>query len=185
MEKKIEENEELKGKTETKKCQFCKGEIDIDAKVCPHCKKTQQHNLNFGEVVLVILVIVGFVWFLNKNDNDDKKKDEIIINGNIEMNTVYQEYVDNEVRAKEKYNGKYYTFTGEIKDFSIDILNEPMVYLNFKCKKGTCEATVYFKKEEASKISGLNKKDIITFIGKVDKGNALFTDLYINDAVLQ
>lgn len=183
MKKKIEDEDELEEEVETKKCQFCKSEIDIDAKVCPHCKRAQQHNLNFVEVVLVIIVIAGIVWVLNRND--DNKKNEIVSNGNIEMNTVYQEYVDNEVRAKEKYNGKYYTFTGEIKDFSIDVLNEPMVYLNFKCKKGACEATVYFKKEEANKISKLNKKDKITFIGKVDKGNAVFTDLYINDAVMQ
>lgn len=180
MEKK---NEEELEEVETKKCQYCKSEIDIDAKVCPHCKRTQQHNLTLVEGILVIAVIIGLVWVFNRTD--DNKKNEIVSNGNIEMNTVYQEYVDNEVRAKEKYEGKYYTFSGEIKDFSVDVLNEPMVYLTFKCKKGTCESTVYFKKEEASKISKLNKKDKITFMGKIDKGDALFTDLYINDAVLQ
>ena len=140
----------------TKKCQYCKSEIDAEASVCPHCKKEQHSNI--FSVIVVILIIIGIIWVFNRPDNN-KEKSAIVSNGDMKLNTVYQEYVDNKVRAKEKYEGKYYTFTGVIKDFSSDILNEPMIYLNFKCKKGTCEAVVYFRKEESTKISKLNKKD--------------------------
>lgn len=43
-----------------KLCKYCKEEIDINAKVCPHCRRTL--NFSIGRVLLVVLIIIlGFI----------------------------------------------------------------------------------------------------------------------------
>jgi len=46
---------------ETKKCKYCKSEIDKKAKVCPHCKKQQNGIVKFIIIGIVAIFIIAAI----------------------------------------------------------------------------------------------------------------------------
>lgn len=53
---------------ETKICKYCMSEININASVCPYCKRGLTFNTNIG-VMIVLVVIVGFlIWGMLSNN---------------------------------------------------------------------------------------------------------------------
>ena len=45
-----------------KKCKYCKSEIDVQAKICPNCRK-KQNNVIRNVILVVIISIVGLIFF--------------------------------------------------------------------------------------------------------------------------
>lgn len=53
---------------ETKICKYCMSNININAKVCPNCKRGLTFNTNVG-VLAILLIIVGFlIWGIFSNN---------------------------------------------------------------------------------------------------------------------
>ncbi len=68
------------GGTMMKKCIWCKTDIDIDAVVCPNCKRPQKKKTNSGIVVaIIVFVILGFVLMIDaaisSNEKDKTEKE--------------------------------------------------------------------------------------------------------------
>ena len=66
---------EMKGSNKTKICKYCKSEIAADAKICPHCRKSQG-----GKVKWIVLGIVGFfvlAAIIGGGSNQDSEKAEV------------------------------------------------------------------------------------------------------------
>lgn len=57
---------------ETKECKYCKSSINVNAKICPNCRKTL--DFSFGRVMIglligfIVLIIVFYLGFVNNND---------------------------------------------------------------------------------------------------------------------
>ena len=65
----------MKDSNKTKICKYCKSEISADAKICPHCRKTQG-----GKVKWIVLGIVGFfvlAAIIGGGSDQDPKKVEV------------------------------------------------------------------------------------------------------------
>lgn len=65
----------MKDSNKTKICKYCKSEISADAKICPHCRKTQG-----GKVKWIVLGIVGFfvlAAIIGGGSDQDPKKAEV------------------------------------------------------------------------------------------------------------
>ena len=43
----------------TKKCKYCKSDIDAKAKICPNCKKKQSSIV--GKIVLLVILVIIIV----------------------------------------------------------------------------------------------------------------------------
>ena len=53
----MKKNEE-KETNETKKCLYCKSDIDKDASICPNCKKKQKGKSTTKDNIIIIIVII-------------------------------------------------------------------------------------------------------------------------------
>jgi len=66
---------------EDSKCPRCRGEVDLEAVICPHCRsrlvtpwwRTVESAI-FGGVVVVALIVGGVMW-KNKLDTDARNAD--------------------------------------------------------------------------------------------------------------
>lgn len=45
-----------------KKCKYCKSEIDVQAKICPNCRK-KQNNVIRNVILVVTISIIGLIFF--------------------------------------------------------------------------------------------------------------------------
>lgn len=70
---KIEETENNNNiNKETKECKYCKSSININAKICPNCRKTL--DFSFSRVMIglligsILLIVVFYFGFVNNND---------------------------------------------------------------------------------------------------------------------
>ena len=56
----------------TKKCKYCMSDIDIKAKICPNCKKSQTssgENIFVGVIIgIIIILVVCYFGFVANND---------------------------------------------------------------------------------------------------------------------
>ena len=56
----------------TKKCKYCMSDIDIKAKICPNCKKSQTssvENIFVGVTIgIIIILVVCYFGFVANND---------------------------------------------------------------------------------------------------------------------
>lgn len=71
--------DKLTEKMNTKKCKYCMSEIDINAKICPNCRKTQSFSITrvtIGVILgLIILFIIGSLYSpMNTNNNYNPTK---------------------------------------------------------------------------------------------------------------
>lgn len=51
-----------------KQCKYCKSEIPLDAKVCSHCRKTQ--NFSIGRVFIGLVIGLGILYLVFVANND-------------------------------------------------------------------------------------------------------------------
>lgn len=79
----------------------------------------------------------------------------------ISAKDLYQEYKDNSVAAKQKYDGKKLEVTGLIDDFGTDIMDRP--YITF----GFLETQAIFSKSYSNQLAELKKGQEITVQCKV------------------
>lgn len=56
--------------SETKKCKYCKSEIDKKARVCPNCRKKQGGILKFIIIALIAISVIGAVLGNNEPDRE-------------------------------------------------------------------------------------------------------------------
>lgn len=96
---------------EKKKCKYCQSEIDKKAKVCPNCRKKQNHTVRN-----VVLGFVGFIFvcaLMSGGDTTPVSNNNVStnINNEIQNNNTKQEeikkYALNEEIVVEKYGEKY------------------------------------------------------------------------------
>ena len=56
----------------TKKCKYCMSDIDIKAKICPNCKKSQTSsggNIFAGVIIgIIVILVVCYFGFVANND---------------------------------------------------------------------------------------------------------------------
>lgn len=58
--------------TGTKKCKYCKSEIDAEAKICPICKKRQSgHGCLIAILIVVVVIIAIFTMAMCSSSNDE------------------------------------------------------------------------------------------------------------------
>ena len=58
--------------TGTKKCKYCKSEIDAEAKICPVCKKRQSgHGCLTAILIAIAVIIVIFTMAMCSSSDDD------------------------------------------------------------------------------------------------------------------
>lgn len=180
-----------------KYCSNCGKQMSEEDKFCKNCgksfsqiseTKSTKASSNRQSIILGIMFLLLGIFIVNKFSSlgDIFKQEEDTTNyGYVDFNTVYEEYKENEIRAKEKYENKYYDFSGKVDSVS-EAFDDPIVYVRFDCMEiATCKTTIYFNKEQTSKIATLNKGDEINFTGKISGGNGTFAQVTINNATLK
>ncbi|MCI8669221.1 MAG: DUF5067 domain-containing protein [Lachnospiraceae bacterium] len=84
---------------QTKKCKYCKSEIDKKAKVCPICRKKQKKHHFFG-IAIILIIIIAIAGVIVSNDDEPKdantgevkdffKKGEVV-----ELNNIKTTFID-------------------------------------------------------------------------------------------
>lgn len=58
---------------ETKKCKYCKSDININATVCPHCRKRQSNAL---KIITTLLFVLFFLTFIISDSDSNSEKDK-------------------------------------------------------------------------------------------------------------
>lgn len=76
----------------TKKCKYCKTEIDKKAKICPSCKKKQSNPLKTILIVFLVLIVLAAIG--SNGSKEDTEKDSVsdsksgnIVNNSVETKT--------------------------------------------------------------------------------------------------
>lgn len=64
-----------------KKCKFCRKEIDINATICPYCRKKQKNN-HLGTLLTILLFLIVLIAILSivptkSDDNSSRSRDPI------------------------------------------------------------------------------------------------------------
>ncbi len=65
-----------------KKCKYCQSEIDVKAKICPHCQKKQSKS----KLPIILLVMFVLIIAVAVNNSDDNAKEGEISNSNSSEN---------------------------------------------------------------------------------------------------
>ena len=160
-----------------KKCNWCKSDVEDDAKVCPNCgkyiwkekekKRIKALRIIVGILFAILILIVIIIL------NPSSKAKEICQNAEmVTLEEIYDLHATNVPQAKEKYEGKYFIIKGKL----------TKVLDNYaKIESNYITADVYFNKEDLEKVIKMNKNDSITFCGKVKYG----LSVNIKDAIIK
>ncbi|MDD2757636.1 MAG: zinc ribbon domain-containing protein [Candidatus Pacebacteria bacterium] len=162
---------------EIKKCPKCKEDIKFDAKKCKHCGADLRNWIERHKILTVLISMFFLITITNIFGNVDNskidstnyssQKTQII---KITATKLIEEYDENEVSAKQKYEGKFLQITGTIEDIGSDITGDPYIILNSRF--GLSGVQCVFPKTQISNISKLKKGSEVTIIGK-NIGNIL------------
>lgn len=136
---------------ETKKCKFCYSDININASVCPNCKR-QQNNSKVSIIasILSLIVFLGiayFGWqlakplFFSKPDYKDFSEYK-----ELNVTSLHNDYISNEISAKDKYTGNYYYITNNIHDIT-EFWGDNYLEFKYKVKTDNIEINAYFDNE--------------------------------------
>lgn len=96
---------------------------------------------------------------------------------------ILAEYKANEVGADAKYNGKMVEISGVIDDFGKDVLGTTYITISDGKEFSTNSVQFYFKDDEISKISKLQKGDSVVIIGRC--GNFSVFNLLVKNCKLK
>jgi hypothetical protein len=95
---------------------------------------------------------------------------------------IVKEYVDNEIAADHKYEGKIVRITAKIKDIGKDILGNPYITFSDGEEYSFRSVQCFFKKSEQAKIGTLRREQPVTIDGTVD---GLMMNVLLKDCVFK
>ena len=154
-----------KGKKTTSKtvyvCQSCGRTFNTNQNKSPSEKKKERNVAIFA--ILAILFCIVFSIIMNNVDTPAADKSEY---KELNPQTLYNDYIDNEISADEKYKGNYFYLTGEIYDIK-SFLTDKYLEIRFNSSRNstkTIEITAYFNNIED--IKSVKKGDTVTDYGK-------------------
>lgn len=151
-----------------------KGKKSVNHKyyVCQNCGKTFNPKLNFAganknqnqtaviiSVVIIIIAVIAIGVTIGLKDSDYVNFDQY---QPLDAQTLHNDYLDNEISAKSKYEGNYYYFTGEIYDIT-QFLNDKYLELRYTSSRDNSqkiELNAYFSDSNA--FTNLKKGDTVT-----------------------
>lgn len=169
----------------TKKCKYCKTEIDKKAKICPNCNKKQNSSLKFIIIGIVILGILGALTSVKengtnsaepsaetstataKNDKENAKPTEKPIEyAKYDVSELMDDLDTNALKAEEKYNDQYVEITGKLynidsggKYINLGPTDEEFTLIGVQC---------YLKSSEhKDKVLEMEKGQTVTLKGKI------------------
>ncbi len=133
--------------------------------VCQNCGKsfnpllTNSNNkkasiVGFLAVVILYAVILGLLFGSKDNDYVDINKYQ-----QLDAQLLHNDYLDNEISAKEKYSNNYYYVSGEIYDIK-EFLNDKYIILQYvsnRDKNNRIQIDAYFKSTKS--LSTIKKGD--------------------------
>lgn len=164
---------------ETKKCPKCMEEVDLKAKICPHCRKKIGGTPTWVIVCCVIGVLIlfgGIAGNIDTNDTDSNEKSlesKQIEYTKAEVDELEDALENNAAAAKETYKGKYLEITGklgtidsDLKYISLDSLTKEWDFEGIHCTLKNADAR--------NAVKSLSKGQTITVKGKItDVGEVL------------
>ena len=152
-----------------KECNWCKSQVNADAKICPNCGKRiweKKHKkgikavgITFGIIFLLLFVVI-VILALNSPSVEDKCQDAEFVN----LEEVYNLHSKDVPKAEELYKDKYFKFTGTIS-------HKYKTYTQIQ--SDYVSADVYFSANYRDKASNYNVNDKITYCGKINFGTAI------------
>lgn len=152
-----------------KECNWCKSEVDKDAKICPKCGKRiwdKKHKKGikavgvvFG-IIFLLLFLVIIILALGSPKVEDKCKDAKLAN----LEEIYELHAKDVNKAEELYKDKYFKFDGTISH----------KYKNYiQIQSDYVSSDTYFSANYKEKAFNYNVNDKITYCGKVSFGTAI------------
>lgn len=141
-----------------KKCKYCKTEIDKKAKICPNCHKKQVSPALVAFVLIISAIAIAITIASSQTEKEVNFDDYIQLN----PQELHNDYVENEISAKDKYEGNYYYFTGKI--FKVEeFLGDTYLKIQYKYDKDNSkliELDAYFR--NADDLKTVKKDDDVT-----------------------
>lgn len=139
--------------------------------VCQNCGKTFNPLLNFKNknrknniaiiIVITIILVVGALLIAIPIALEDKDYVEIEQYNELDVQALHNDYLDNEISAKDKYENNYYYFSGEIDDIT-EFLNDKYLQIKYTSNRDESkkiELNAYFSSSDA--FSNLKKGDTV------------------------
>lgn len=154
-------------------CKACSTKMSKKAKSCPQCGEPNKQTSPVAMGCLIIIIFFVIIAMLPKSSarvEDEKKivtqKAKAKANPiNVTAPQLVQEYKDNEVRADNKYKGKWLKVSGTVSKIGKDILNKPFITISSGEKYGISSVQCYFKNTD---LSQLNIGDGVSVTGKCE-----------------
>lgn len=152
-----------------KECNWCKSQVNADAKICPKCGKAiweKKHKkgikavgITFGIIFLVLFIVI-IILALNSPSVEEKCQNAEFIT----LEEIYNLHSKDVPKAEELYKDKYFKFNGTISHKYKTYTQIQSDYIS---------ADVYFSTNYEDKASNYNVDDKITYCGKIDFGMAI------------
>lgn len=145
-----------------KECNWCKSQVNADAKVCPNCgkriwekkhKKGMKASLIFLGIVVILLILV-IVAIANPTTHDCSDASEIT------LKEVQAKISENHQNAEATYNNNYYILNGKI----LHIYSKEVEIQDLD---GGYSIFVKFNDEFKDEILNLKVGDTIKYCGKL------------------
>lgn len=152
-----------------KECNWCKSQVNEDAKVCPNCgkhiwEKKHQKGIKAVGIILGILVLflvmIIIILSLDAPDVEEKCQNAEFVN----LEEIYELHAKDVPKAEELYKDKYFKFNGTIS-------HKYKTYIQIQ--SNYVSADTYFLSSYKDKAYSYNVDDKITYCGKVDFGLAI------------
>ena len=139
--------------------------------VCQNCGKTFNPLFNFKKkngkknaaiiisatvIIMACALLIAVPIAFKDMDYVDKEK-----YNELDVQTLHNDYLDNEISAKEKYENNYYYFTGEIYDITEFLTDKYLIikYTSNRDESKKIELNAYFNSTDA--FSNLKKGDTV------------------------
>lgn len=152
-----------------KECNWCKSQVNKDAKVCPNCgkqiwEKKHKKGIKAVGVILGILVLflIMIIIILSVDVPDVEEKCKSTEFANLEE--IYELHAKDVPKAEEIYKDKYFKFNGTIS-------HKYKTYIQIQSNYVSTDT--YFLSSYKDKAYNYNVDDKITYCGKVDFGLAI------------
>lgn len=132
---------------------------------------------------VILIVLAAIIAYAIISSSNEKEKEEnayfwatpAYVFDEMSMGTMFDEFRENEVRAKQKYDNQKIKISGRVSDISMTISDEPLITIKRKVQQSFLEqlfdsiddeVRFYFKKDEKNKVAKINKGDWVVLSGK-------------------
>lgn len=147
-----------------KECNWCKSQVNRDAKICPKCGKRiweKKHKKGIKAVGIILAIILFiFILLIILISTTPAPTEQCNKATQITLNEVQDAIKTNSQKAMETYNGNYYILEGKI----IHIYSKE---LEIKDINGIYSIFVKFNSSYKDKILDLKVGDTIKYCGKM------------------